>query len=83
MAAFGVQTLRVRLDENGAEIKSRMMMLRSGSPGEPRRMHLDGPCLIAFVEDSAPLPYRMLWIANPELLVPRPASQQLAGDGCR
>lgn len=69
--ATALQTLRVRLDHRGAEIKSRTMILRGSATRNPKECIFDGPFLAAFVEKDADWPYALMWIGDPEILVPR------------
>ncbi len=67
------QTLRVRLDHRGAEVRSRAVVALEAKRPDPKELVFDGPFLVAFVEADAELPYAALWVADAELLVPRRA----------
>jgi hypothetical protein len=69
--ASALQSLRVRLDHRGAEIKSRTMVLRGSIVNAPKECIFDGAFLAAFVWAESKVPYSALWIADAELLVPR------------
>ena len=69
--AHALQTLRVRLDHRGAEVKSRGMVLRGSAGLDIKEFRLDGPFVVGFVHGKAEIPYAMLWVAHSELLVPR------------
>ena len=75
-----VQTLRVRLDHKGAELKSRAMVLRGHAFQKPKMLVFDGPFFLAFTEEGKDLPYAAMWIADPELLVGRTPPATTPGD---
>lgn len=70
------QTMRFRLDENGAELIADTQMV-VGEFGEdepafdaqkPRELVFDGPFLLALKEKSATVPYFLAWIGNADLM---------------
>jgi hypothetical protein len=68
---YAVQSIRFKLDEKGAIVKSEARIV---SPGiarreEPKRLIFDRPFLIYLKEKSAKYPYFALWVDNPELLM--------------
>ena len=66
-----VQTIRFKLDEKGAVVKSeaRIVAPCEKGPEEPKRLVFDRPFLIYLKEKGAKYPYFALWVDNPELLV--------------
>ncbi len=64
------QTIRFRLDENGAVLRSEML----GGPGcrshGPQHIYFDKPFLIMLQRKDAENPYFALWVGNIELLMP-------------
>lgn len=65
--ASALQTIRFRLDETGAVLKSESILLRSIAR---TNMVFDKPFLIMLKRRNARNPYLALWVGNPELLVP-------------
>jgi len=65
------QSIRFRLDEKGAVLKSEARSVGEESLGDdkPRRFVCDGPFLILMLRKDAKLPYFALWVENAELLV--------------
>jgi hypothetical protein len=65
-----LQSIRFRLDERGAILKSEAAMAacKAGSP--PRQLVFDRTFLILLERRDAACPYFALWVDNPELLVP-------------
>jgi hypothetical protein len=64
---FAAQTVRFRLDERGAVLKSEGIM--AGAKVE-RNLVFDKPFLILLKRREAKRPYFALWVGNAELLVP-------------
>lgn len=73
-----VQTLRVRLDHEGAELKSRAMTLRGSAFPKPKVLVFDQAFFLAFAEEGKDRPYAAMWVADPELLVARVAQEKKA-----
>jgi hypothetical protein len=72
---LAMQSIRFRLDENGAVLKSEASMekksdKKSGDRKKPRQFIFDKPFLILLERKGAAQPYFALWVDNPELLVP-------------
>jgi hypothetical protein len=71
---LAMQSIRFRLDENGAVLKSEAATKDSkkadGKPRKPRQFIFDKPFLILLERKDAAQPYFALWVDNPELLVP-------------
>lgn len=65
-----LQSVKFKLDERGAELKSEAVISVTALANEPRTFIVDGPFLILMIRRNAPLPYFALWVDNPELLVP-------------
>jgi hypothetical protein len=63
------QTLKFRLDEEGASLEALAHASASMDDSPGRRMVCEGPFLILLVHGSAELPYFALWVENDELLV--------------
>jgi len=67
---IAAQTLRFRLDENGAVLRSEIL----GGPGcrshGPQHIFFDKPFLIMLERRDAENPYFALWVGNTELLLP-------------
>jgi len=66
-----VQTLKFRLDEEGAALESMAYSysVLNGEPPKGRRMICDGPFLVMMARQGADLPYFAYWVENDELLV--------------
>lgn len=64
---FAAQSIRFRLDETGAVLKSEAIMYAGLTP---RTLVFDKPFLILLKRRDAEKPYFGLWVANAELLVP-------------
>jgi hypothetical protein len=69
---LALQSIRFRLDEKGAMLKSQAIIPCSvdGDELKPRQFIFDKPFLILLERKGAPQPYFALWVDNPELLVP-------------
>ncbi len=65
---FAGQSIRFRLDERGAEIKSKAIIAGLATP---RHLVFNKPFLIMLKRDKAKNPYFALWVGNTELLVPK------------
>lgn len=65
------QTIRFRLDECGAVLKSEAAAATKSAEAldEPRQFVFDRPFLILLERREAANPYFALWVDNPELLV--------------
>jgi hypothetical protein len=74
--AEALQTIRLRLDERGALLKSEVAigLPKGGFRLPPRRFVCDGPFLVMMLRRGRTMPYLALWVDNPELLRPLPAS---------
>ena len=64
------QSIRFRLDERGAVLKSESLGAAAGEPPPPRHLVFDKPFLILLERRDAAQPYFALWVDNPEVLVP-------------
>jgi hypothetical protein len=68
---LAMQTIRFRLDERGAILKSEAAVAKCAEGPEPTRQFIfDKPFLILLERKDAAQPYFALWVDNPELLVP-------------
>jgi hypothetical protein len=71
--AAALQSIRFKLDERGAVLKSEAaLIVKSASKyreGDPRTFIVDGPFLILMIRAKAPQPYFAMWVDNAELLV--------------
>jgi hypothetical protein len=70
---LALQSIRFRLDEHGAVLKSEAAMptVESAEPMQkPRQLLFDKPFLILLERRDAKRPYFALWVDNPELLAP-------------
>jgi hypothetical protein len=67
--AFALQSIRFRLDETGAVLKSSSMI---ATPYVPRKFIFDNPFLVLLRKKGAKRPYFAMWVANIELLVESP-----------
>ncbi len=57
------------------------MVLRGAAHPEPRNFIFDGPFFVGFVHQKSEIPYAALWIADPEILVPRdPVAAKESGE---
>ena len=68
-----VQLIRFQLDESGAILESEAAVVTLNGdepPPEPRRFVFDRPFLIYLLERQAKQPYFVMWVENPEVLVP-------------
>lgn len=65
---FAAQSIRFRLDERGAILKSEGI---DASGLTERNLVFDKPFLIMLKRQEAKVPYFALWIGNTELLVPK------------
>jgi hypothetical protein len=70
--AVAAQSIRFRLDERGAVLKSVAMVgaKAAGPPPSPRKLIFDRPFLILLERRGAAHPYLALWVDNPEVLMP-------------
>ncbi len=68
---YAVQTVRFKLDEKGAVVKSeaRIVTPCEQGPGELKTLIFDRPFLIYLKEKTGKYPYFALWVDNPELLI--------------
>jgi hypothetical protein len=68
-----LQTIRFRLDERGAMLKSEAAMATKSqsSTQMPRAYIFDAPFLILLERRSSARPYLAVWVDNPELLLKR------------
>lgn len=64
---YACQSIRFRLDETGAVLKSESI---DAEVDTPRSLVFDKPFLILLQRRGADNPYFALWVGNPELLVP-------------
>lgn len=67
-----LQTIRFKLDEKGALLKSSAVLSRGMGVEpvhQPREYVFDGPFLIYLKEKRGKYPYFALWVENPELLL--------------
>lgn len=72
------QLIRFQLDESGAilEAEAAVVTLNGDEPPpEPRRFVFDRPFLIYLQERQAKQPYFVMWVENPEVLVPAVGKQ--------
>jgi hypothetical protein len=69
---LAMQSIRFRLDENGAVLKSEDVVAYkcAESPKPRRQLIFDKPFLILLERLDAAHPYFALWVDNPELLTP-------------
>jgi hypothetical protein len=68
---LAMQSIRFRLDERGAILKSEAGEVKScDEPEPPRQFVFDKPFLILLERKDAARPYFALWVDNAELLVP-------------
>ena len=70
LIAVAIQSIRFRLDENGAVLKSEAALAASRGmpPKKLRQFIFDKPFLILLQRKDAAQPYFALWVDNPELL---------------
>lgn len=69
-----LQSVRLRLDEHGALLKSEASMLVGlAMPRNLRRFVVDGPFLLMMLRPEAERPYLAVWVENDELLLARRA----------
>lgn len=66
---IAAQSIRFRLDEKGAVLKSQAIMIYSGISFDIRCFKFDKPFLILLKRKDAKNPYFALWVGNSELLV--------------
>ena len=68
---YAVQTVRFKLDEKGAIVKSEAKIATpcERGPEELKRLIFDKPFLICLKEKKGKYPYFAVWVDNPELLV--------------
>jgi hypothetical protein len=70
---LAAQTIRFRLDENGAVLESEAAVIGDDfgpemtRPGE-RKFIFDRPFLVYLIEREASQPYFAMWVANPEVM---------------
>lgn len=72
-----VQLIRFQLDDSGAILESdaAVVMLNGDEPPpEPRRFVFDRPFLLYLQQRQAKQPYFVMWVENPDVLVPDPVS---------
>ncbi len=68
-----MQWIRFRFDEKGALLKSearismRLTAMRPGPP--PKQLVFDGPFLMMFKQKNTRLPYLVMWVGDPEILL--------------
>lgn len=74
-----LQTIRFKLDERGAILKSRAIV-HVLSDGMPRRMIFNKPFLVVLREKGSQDPYFAAWVSTPEILV-SDAPKRAAADG--
>ena len=68
---LAMQSIRFRLDENGAVLKSEAAVKVADKPlKKPRQLIFDKPFLILLERHGAEQAYIALWVDNPELLAP-------------
>jgi hypothetical protein len=67
---LAMQSIRFRLDERGAILKSEAGVALSEDGSKPRQFIFDKPFLILLERRDAARPYFALWVDNPELLAP-------------
>lgn len=66
---YAMQTVRLRLDEKGALLKSRFLATAGAAFGhQPRRLIFDRPFLL-LMKEKGRQPYLAVWVASPEILV--------------
>jgi hypothetical protein len=74
LTAFG-QSVRLRIDERGAELRSTGFagsLEMGGTPPEPDiDLVVDRPFLVALRRTDAEVPYLLLWVGGPAVLEPR------------
>lgn len=71
--ADATQLIRFQLDESGAilDAEAGILMLNGDEPPpEPRRFVFDRPFLLYLQQRQAQQPYFVMWVENPEVLVP-------------
>lgn len=66
---IALQSIRFKLDRNGAILKSEGLMAKGGSAGPPPEYIFDKPFLLLLERERAENPYFALWVDNAELLV--------------
>jgi hypothetical protein len=69
LIAEALQSVRFKLDEKGAMLKSEALILAKNGH-MPLEMVFDKPFLVIMAKDRRRVPYFALWVDNPELLVP-------------
>jgi hypothetical protein len=68
---LAMQTIRFRLDDRGATLKSEAALAqKAATPEKLRRFIFDKPFLILLERRDAARPYLAIWVDIPELLVP-------------
>jgi hypothetical protein len=71
--ADATQLIRFQLDESGATLDAEAAIVALNGdepPPEPRQFVFDRPFLICLQERQAQQPYFVMWVENPEVLVP-------------
>ena len=71
--ADATQLIRFQLDESGAILDAEAgIVMHNGDepPPEPRRFIFDRPFLLYLQQRQAKQPYFVMWVENPEVLVP-------------
>lgn len=64
-----IQSIRFKLDEEGAFLKSETAISLSKSASMPRWLVFDRPFLLCLKEKNGQYPYFVMWVDNAELLV--------------
>jgi len=80
--ADATQLIRFQLDESGAILDAEagiFMVNGDEPPPEPRRFVFDRPFLLYLQQRQAQQPYFVMWVENPEVLVPDAVSNADAG----
>lgn len=65
-----IQSIRFRLNENGALLKSEAAIVMSKGVSMSKKLIFNKPFLLCLKEKSAKYPYLVIWIDNTELLMP-------------
>lgn len=78
--ALAAQTIRFRLDENGAVLESEAAVVGEDGmdpiPPGKRKFIFDRPFLVCLIERDATQPYFAMWVANAEVMEQLPASAE-------
>ena len=76
-----LQITKFRMDRAGVELASLGLVMATRGGGEPRSYAFRRPFLVALRKRGSELPYFLLWVEDPRLLIPvKPASEAPRGE---